>query len=145
MLCIQSFAMNVDVSSTPLPSIQHEPSTSTSTSLSTPHNGSAQSLSHKLRIIRNSQGTTAASSGHIQKYDLHESFPLTQELMRTRKNSVGADIFRRNYSRNISTPDIIIEKQEESIQTESSFFERCDKATQTESLNVGCGCYCCIS
>jgi hypothetical protein len=134
--------MNVDDTSIPLPSIQNDPSTSTSTSLSTPHNGSVQSLSHKLRIIRYSQGTTAAS---CNKHFLYESFPLTQELMRSRKNSLSIDMFRRNYSRNISTPDIIIEKQEESIQTESSFFERCDKATQTESLNVGCDCYCCIS
>lgn len=143
MLCMQPCAMDVDTS-IPLPSIQNDPSTS---SLSTQRNGSAQTLSQKLRIIRYSQENTTTSS--CNKHFLYESFPLTQELMRSRKNSLRIDMFRRNYSRNISTPENVLAEnglQEESIQTECSFFDRCDEATQTESPSEKVGsCFCSIS
>ncbi len=100
------------------------------------------SLSHKIRIISTSQ---SSSSYPKNKYEVYEAFPLTRELLQTRKHSLSLELFHRQYSNNISAHNnIVIEKQEESIQTECSFFDRCDEATQTESSDVE-RCCCIIS
>ena len=100
------------------------------------------SLSQKIRIISTSQ---SSSSYPKNKYEVYEAFPLTRELLQTRKHSLSLELFHRQYSNNISAHNNIqTEKQEESIQTECSFFDRCDEATQTESSDVE-RCCCIIS
>lgn len=100
------------------------------------------SLSHKIRIISTSQ---SSSSYPKNKYEVYEAFPLTRELLQTRKHSLSLELFHRQYNNNISAHNNIqTEKQEESIQTECSFFDRCDEATQTESSDVE-RCCCIIS
>ncbi len=141
---MQPCAMNV--ASTPIEPVQPlaQPLVQPLAQQNSPASSSqTQSLSQKIRIISTSQ---SSSSYPKNKYEVYEAFPLTRELLQTRKHSLSLELFHRQYSNNISAHNNIqTETHEESIQTECSFLERCDEAIQTESLNVGGGCCCCIS
>lgn len=102
------------------------------------------SLSQKIRIISTTQSSSSYPKNKYE-YIYYESFPLTRELLQTRKNSLNLELFHTRQCSNVSTHNNIqTEKQEESIQTECSFFDRCDEATQTESSDVE-RCCCIIS
>jgi hypothetical protein len=136
---MQQCAMNV--ASTPIEPVQ--PLAQPLVQQNSPASSSQTlSLSQKIRIISTSQ---SSSSYPKNKYEVYEAFPLTRELLQTRKHSLSLELFHRQYSNNISAHNNIqTEKQEESIQTECSFFDRCDEATQTESSDVE-RCCCIIS